>query len=242
MDHHGERRADRDVDALYVKMRTRHGGASVRANGYRLQSWFASEQAMILAAVAATAGPVVDIGCGSGLMVKPLVGHGRNVLGIDFNRQACADARANRIPVVRGDAYALPLADASIGCIVNCQFLNQQSIDRAAPLIAEIARVLRPAGRAVIVWRNGTALIHRAARAAFRMVDQFTGRPEFPYVNHQVATLVAHARAHELVIDSSGVVFPPPRWNLENERSLLARLIGASGLLILTRPSADGTD
>ena len=53
----------------------------------------------------------------------------------------------------------------------------------------EAARVLRPGGRAVLVWRNGAALIHRLAHACLCVIDRLRGLPEFPQFVHSIEDL-----------------------------------------------------
>jgi len=232
-------RADREVDRLYASLRSRHGRASARANGYRLQRYFTREQEMILAEVAHTRGIVVDIGCGSGLLAAPLARRGRCVLGIDFNRIACRDARANGIRVVRGDAFRLPFAERSIGCVVNSQFLNQQHPASARRLVEECARILHPGGRAILVWRNGSAWIHRAAQAVYGVLDVLSARPRFPHVDHPIEALCGHARGCGLRVLCRQLVFPLWRWRSDAIDSPAARLIGASAFVVLAQPGEE---
>ena len=231
--------ADREVDSLYRSLRGRYGADNARANGYRYHGYFLREQAMLFAALEQPAsGTVVDIACGSGLMLQPLIGGACRVVGVDFNVDACHDARTSGLAVIRGDAFALPLATASVDQAVNCQFLNQQSRDNAKRFVAEAGRVLRPGGRLVIVWRNGGSLIHKLAHAIFSALERLAGHPTFPVVDHDIAAVEADARAAGLDVAARYATFPPFGWQTTRPASLAARLIGASYVLVLRKPDA----
>lgn len=105
---------------------------------------------------------IVDIGCGPGFLTRDLAagaGEEGSVLGLDQSeamleiaRQRCAGLEGVRFE--QGDAVSLPLPDASIDLATSTQVLEYVAeVDRA---LAEIARVLRPGGRAVLLatdWR-----------------------------------------------------------------------------------------
>lgn len=233
--------ADREVDQMYRPLRDRYGPDNARANGYRYHGYFLREQELLLAALERPArGTIVDIACGSGLMLRPLCGGDCQVVGVDFNDDACRDARDNGLAVIRGDAYSLPLATASVDQAVNCQFLNQQTHANAGRFLEEAARSLRPGGRLVIVWRNGDALIHKIAHAVYRVLDRLAGRPAYPCVDHDIAEIEARSVALGLDVVARRVTFPPLRWQTAKTTSLAARLIGASYLLVLRKPDGSG--
>ena len=232
--------ADRDVDALYAGMRTRHGGANPLANGYVTASYFRREQAVLFSLLNPDSAVLVDVGCGSGLMVLPLLSSRACVIGVDFNEQACRDANRNGLPVIRGDAFQLPFRDHSVDEVVCCQFFNQQKPAAVRQFVAETARVLRSGGTAVFVWRNGDALVHRCALWALNAYDRLAGRPLFPQETHSLETLSAYAVAHGLVVSDVYVSFPPLRWLSKQIRSPLALAIGASNICVLKKIS-DGS-
>ena len=101
---------------------------------------------------------VVDIGCGAGtdlLLAARHVGpHGR-AIGIDMteamrNRalEGARDCGLSHVDVRAGDATRLPIDDASVDVVISNGVLNLvPEKDRA---LAEIARVLKPGGRAQI--------------------------------------------------------------------------------------------
>ena len=94
-------RGDKRTDRLYADIRGRFGERSPLANGYRTRAYFLREQSVLHGLLNADASTVVDIACGSGLMLRLLVDGRRVVFGIDFNADACQAANSNGFPVVR---------------------------------------------------------------------------------------------------------------------------------------------
>jgi SAM-dependent methyltransferase len=100
---------------------------------------------------------VLDVACGTGVLarrVAPLVGSNGQVVGLDLSPDMLAVARvlAEReglaIDWHEGRAEALPFADASFDLVV-CQH-GLQFIPDKPTAVAELRRVLRENGRAVI--------------------------------------------------------------------------------------------
>jgi ubiquinone/menaquinone biosynthesis C-methylase UbiE len=227
--------ADRDVDKLYADMRGRYGVHNARANGYLYEGYFRREQKILFSLLNPEADVLVDVACGSGLMVEPLISKRRLVVGLDFNADACVAARGNGLHVVRGDAFGLPFADATVDEIVTCQFFNQQQPLAVRQFVVESARVLRPGGRVIMVWRNGTAWVHRLALACFSFVDRLRRLPSFPYENHSFERIGTYADEAGLIVVSQAVSFPPFGWHSSATDEWLAGIIGASNICALEK-------
>ena len=146
-----------------------NAGAYDRLTRILLGSLFRSI-ASDVAASASEGARVLDVGCGPGHLSARLAhDHGLEVTGLDLDPAMIERARANaeraapsdgRVPTfVEGDVAALRLEDASFDLVVSTFSFHHWS-DPAAG-IGEIARVLRPAGRALI-WdlRPGSRLLH----------------------------------------------------------------------------------
>ncbi len=95
---------------------------------------------------AGRAGPVLDLACGSGPLWPHLTA--RPYLGIDRSASelSLAAARGAR-PLVGADATALPVADSTVTVVVCAMAL--MIMKPLAPILTEIARVLRSGGRLV---------------------------------------------------------------------------------------------
>lgn len=91
---------------------------------------------------------VVDIGCGRGGLARWLARQGAEVLGLDVQEAALAEARAAGIAAAAASATALPLGDASVDVAVVFNSLHHfPEPDRA---LVEARRVLRPDGTLVV--------------------------------------------------------------------------------------------
>ena len=104
---------------------------------------------------------VVDIGCGTGFHVPRLAAYGARVVGVEPHlplvlraRARLADAGRSTASVLAGDAEALPLAEASVD-VVHARWAYFFGAG-CEPGLAEVERVLRPGGLAVVVDNDVT--------------------------------------------------------------------------------------
>lgn len=98
----------------------------------------------------------LDIGTGTGRMLEVFAGRVDRGVGIDMSREMLALARSKleekgitNCQVRQGDMYDLALPDLSVDLAVIHQVLH--FADEPAVAIHEVARVLRPGGRVLIV-------------------------------------------------------------------------------------------
>jgi SAM-dependent methyltransferase len=104
---------------------------------------------------------LLDIGCGTGFHLPRFAARGARVVGVEPHlplvaraRARLADAGPRTASVVAGDAEALPLADASVD-VVHARWAYFFGAG-CEPGLAEVARVLRPGGLAVVVDNDVT--------------------------------------------------------------------------------------
>lgn len=96
------------------------------------------------------AGSALDAACGTGRFAEYLAARGHQVLGVDCSRDMLDRARA-RVPQAAflvGELHQLPLHDDAVDIIV-CG-LALAHVPSLGPVMAELARVLRPGGHVVI--------------------------------------------------------------------------------------------
>jgi SAM-dependent methyltransferase len=96
---------------------------------------------------------VADVGCASGYGTAALTGAGRSrrrVIGVERDPDHLSEAarRFPWLPVVEGDAAALPFEDGSLDAVVMLDVLEHVPDPRA--VVAEIRRVLSPGGALVL--------------------------------------------------------------------------------------------
>jgi SAM-dependent methyltransferase len=102
---------------------------------------------------------VLDAGCGSGDTGSFLAEHNR-VVGLDFSQQMARFAQSHYARVGVGDVERLPFADASFDGVMASGVW--QCLVADTPFLSEVARVLRPGGRAVFGWMlNREFLLYR---------------------------------------------------------------------------------
>lgn len=139
---------------------------------------------------------VLDLACGSGDLAAEAETTGARVVGLDFSAGMLRTAAARGLGcgLVRGDALALPLADASVDAVVS-GFALRNFVDLAGAF-AECARVLRPGGRLALleVDRPASALLRLGHGLYFRRVVPLLGallsdRAAYAYLPESTAYL-----------------------------------------------------
>jgi SAM-dependent methyltransferase len=106
------------------------------------------EKLPVLAALlAGSEGPALDLGSGLGYYARRLFAGHRPVVVADLDLSALAFA-GRQVHPCRSDALRLPFRDATFGAVLLADVLEHCPED--APVLAEIARVLRPGGRLVL--------------------------------------------------------------------------------------------
>ena len=96
---------------------------------------------------------VVDAGCGAGEPVaRVLTDLGHRVVGVDlsFGQLSLGRAVVPAMAPAQGDLTQLPVADRSADAVVSFYAIIHVPRDEHARVLAEVARVLRPGGRALL--------------------------------------------------------------------------------------------
>ncbi len=98
---------------------------------------------------------VADIGCGDGGLVRQLAARGARAVGVETDEGQLARARA--AAPVAGETYrtgrgeALPFDDAALDLLLFCNSFHHLPLAAMAAALDEVARVLRPGGRLLVV-------------------------------------------------------------------------------------------
>jgi 23S rRNA G2445 N2-methylase RlmL len=173
---------------------------TMRHRKYKLEHIPASLRPTAAAAIVRLANPkpgqvILDPTCGAGTILAELVDFGRRtvsspsvkemlLLGGDIDLKALRTARSNLArhspsSLLQLDATRLPLQDRSVDCVIsNPPFgiqLNRPEGIRVlyTRLAAELDRVLRPHGQAVLLVSDFDALKTAAAKVNWRLDRQF---------------------------------------------------------------------
>ncbi|HEU5152835.1 MAG TPA: class I SAM-dependent methyltransferase [Iamia sp.] len=120
-----------------------------------------------LATFAAVVGdPVLDLGCGPGQIGAAVAAAGRRVHGVDLSPAMAGRAATRLAGAVGGDLRALPIRSGAAAAVVAAYSLIHLRREEQGRAWAEIARVLRPGGRALVTAHEGTGTV---------AVDDFLG-------------------------------------------------------------------
>jgi ubiquinone/menaquinone biosynthesis C-methylase UbiE len=114
--------------------------------------WYQALHTRLVAALAGTAGRVLDAGCGTGGLLAALCRRRPDLMAIGIEWAGAAARRAadkSGAAIVRGSVNALPFADASFDAAVSADVLCHAAVDPDRAL-AELRRVLRPGGLLVL--------------------------------------------------------------------------------------------
>jgi SAM-dependent methyltransferase len=104
--------------------------------------------------------PVLDLGCGSGVMLELVRERGRNGIGVERSDEAFRTARAKGLEVVCADALEFLSAQSApaYGSIYCAHLIEHLSYSDACRLLSECRRVLAPQGRLIVITPNPVSL------------------------------------------------------------------------------------
>jgi SAM-dependent methyltransferase len=132
---------------------------------------------------------VLDYGCGHGYVLGHYARNGASVTGLDVTERAVELARA-RFELLgldgrfeRNDGTSVPFASGSFDIVCSMGVLHH--IPEPEPVVAELARVLKPGGLLVVmVYNRNSFRYHVTFRARERFgPEPFRGRPRDQQVN-----------------------------------------------------------
>lgn len=95
------------------------------------------------------AGPVLELGCGNGKLLRPLRAAGIDAVGLDVAFHALRRL-APGTPRVLADASVLPFRDGAFSAVLDVHCTGHLGADGRAAAAREAARVLRPDGLLVV--------------------------------------------------------------------------------------------
>jgi ubiquinone/menaquinone biosynthesis C-methylase UbiE len=126
-----------------------------------VQQYSAAFEAELMAPHIGTSDCCLDVGCGEGRTARKLASvSGRTVVGLDFSLQMLHVAKRlapdDAVRYCAGDAMGLPFARATFDVAVAVTSLN--NVPDLATSLAEMSRVLKPNGRAILLVINSREL------------------------------------------------------------------------------------
>ncbi|HKG54877.1 MAG TPA: class I SAM-dependent methyltransferase [Anaerolineales bacterium] len=97
-------------------------------------------------------GCVLENGCGVGMYVEHLSPFGGKVIGLEYDFERAAEARANSPHIINAAGELLPLSTGTFDLILSHEVIEHVQDDRAA--IREMIRILQSGGRIALFCPN----------------------------------------------------------------------------------------
>jgi len=104
----------------------------------------------------ATGKDVLEVGCGTGLVLSRIAGFAHCARGVDLSPRMLDHARARQLDVQLGSATDLPFDDDTFD--VSCSFKVLAHVQDIELALAEMARVVRPGGHVIAEFYNPWSL------------------------------------------------------------------------------------
>ncbi|HZB51078.1 MAG TPA: demethylmenaquinone methyltransferase [Mycobacteriales bacterium] len=134
-----------EVAAMFDRVARRYDVTNTVLSAGRDRSW---RRATVAALAVRPGERVLDLAAGTAVSTVPLARAGATAVACDFSLGMLRAGRRRRVPLVAGDALALPFADGVFDAVTISFGLRNVADPDAA--LAELARVTRPGGRLVV--------------------------------------------------------------------------------------------
>jgi SAM-dependent methyltransferase len=177
-------------------------------------------------------GRVLDVGCGEGQVARRVAALGGHVVGIDPTAAQIDEARrrGGGVAYVRAAAEGLPIASASVDAVVMCLVIEH--LDPVEPAIREMARVLVPGGRCLLLvnhpllqapgsgWIDDHILEEQYWRVGAYLredvtVEELAPGVNLPFIHRPLSRYVHLMGASGLLIEDMDEPPPPPGFLAE---------------------------
>ena len=210
---------DQEVGAYYDDRTRASGLARLYRAPTPLGAFYRGRVRLVRGLLESVDGDLLDIGCGTGQMLASLRGSRRFTLtGLDrsaANLEVASRVLENdpEIRLVLGRIEELPFADASFDTVLAMGILEYVTGTDAA--LAELARVLRPGGRAVVTMQNPLSPYRLWDATIWSRVRRRRGQSESPVLRRLGRGRLGRAAAAAglepvSVVDYGFNVLPPP--------------------------------
>jgi len=154
---------------------------------------------------------ILEAGCGTGQTLA-LFSDNQDTCGLDISMAALKLAQKNCSNVVLGSIFSIPFDDDAFDLVYNSGVIEHFRDPENVAAIREMARVVRPSGKIVIIVPNTLCLWYKAGKSVAVLLKNF----EFGYEEDYSLSRLKHAveRAGLIVEKRFGLqAFPPLATN-----------------------------
>jgi SAM-dependent methyltransferase len=105
-------------------------------------------------------GRVLELGCGTGVLLSIFREQGLSAYGLDMSQESVDTCKSKGLDAVAGDVleHVQALPPNSLGGVFAGHVIEHLQPDRAMLLIRELARVLKPGSKAILITPNAKDL------------------------------------------------------------------------------------
>ncbi len=209
---------------------------------------FLDEAEMALVAPHARDKEVLEVGCGTGLILARLASIARRAVGVDLSPGMLDKARERGLDVHEASATALPFEDETFD--VACSFKVLAHVAQIEDAMAEMARVVRPGGRVIAEFYNAwsiRALVKRlgpagaiGAGADTDESDVFTRFDRLQDIERYLPPTLRLVRVDGIrVLSPMAWLFKVPGWASLERLTMQTPLRHLGGFLVVTLERVD---
>ena len=167
-------------------------------------------------------GPVLDIGCGPGIVARYLRHRQVQVTGVDLSLGMVERARALNpgIDFVQGDMRSLDVPDGALGGIVGFYSIIHIPPDDVVAVLRELRRALRPEGLLLLSFHIGSEPVH---------LDEMWGhRVTLDFYFFETEPMKSYLREAGFEVDDTIERDPYPEVEVQTRRAYLFAKAAAS--------------
>ena len=200
---------------------------------------------------------ILEVGCGAGQCGRWLRTQGAHAVGVDLSLAQLRHSRVldersgTPLPVVAGDALALPFPDATFDLACSAYGAVPFVADSAA-LMREVARVLRPGGRWVFATTHPLRWALPDDPGEAGLTVRFSYFDRTPYVEQDESGSASYVEHHRTLSDrvrdivGAGLVLSDlvePEWPADHQRvwggwsPTRGRLVPGTSIFICDKPA-----
>jgi 2-polyprenyl-6-hydroxyphenyl methylase / 3-demethylubiquinone-9 3-methyltransferase len=171
---------------------------------FAMLHWIAQARARLIPNAPTSTATLLDLGCGGGLMAPFVASKGYHHTGVDITESALIQSQQHGIDVIKSDVSRLPFPDESFDVVCAGEILEH--VSDVNTVIAESARVLKPAGLLVLDTIANTALARFLAITVAERVPGAAPRGlHDPSLFVDRTNLVSEYRRHGVDIELKGL-------------------------------------